>query len=428
MRFLALPTLLATLALGAQQPASRLQSFTLPNGLRVLLLEDHANPLLRASLRLTWSASDEPLEQEGLGAFLGALLERVGAGNQARPAFDKAVADAGVRLRFRHTANRFEWTAASGSADQEAALQALGHLVMRPSLDGPSVEGLRLNSSRALEAIPPTDTLRRRFLASLQGHVPLEQGALNRIGLEGLDAFHRRVVRPERAVLGLTGDLSLAQAKSLALLHLGTWGPDSLQPPLPGLPAPGLLTHPEGAPEAWLGALLPTPTARARAAVELLAAIEAEEPESPLLRGSEGRWYFLVKATAPRAEDLPEKVKSLQVRLENHLRERLTAPRFERAKLRWQQEEALLPLNPGRWLDRGLERGLGNIPEASEVQSVSLEDLRALLASSLAQSRLLITGVPKAKVADWVQNTPAFATWKSTAVQTEIPKRDAKSR
>ena len=260
MRSFALPAVLAGLSLASWAAEPGTQTFVLPNGLRVVVLEGHATPLLRASLRVAWEPTDEPLKREGLGVFLGTLLERVGAGNQSRAAFENSVAASGVRLHFRPSPTRLEWTAAAASADQEAALQALAHLVMRPSLDGPSVEGVRLNASRALEATPPGELVRRRFLASLQGHPVLEADALNRIGLADLEAFQRRRIHPERAVLGLTGDINLAQAKTLVLLHLGTWGPAAGPTPAPGPPPPALMHHPDGPPEAWLGAAIPTPT------------------------------------------------------------------------------------------------------------------------------------------------------------------------
>lgn len=410
MKGLVLQGLVACLSLAAAEPLT--QTFVLPNGLRVVLLEDHANPLLRASLRVAWGPTEEPLEKEGLGVFLGSLLERVGAGNQSRAAFEKSVAASGVRLRFKASPTRLEWTAAAASADQEAALQALAHLVMRPSLDGPSVEGVRLNASRALESTPPAEWVRRRFLASLQRHPVLDADALNRIGLADLEAFQRSSIRPERAVLGLTGDINLAQAKTLVLLHLGAWGPAMGPVPTPGPPPPTLMHHPDGAPEAWLGAAILTPTPKTRAAMELLGLILDRLPDPPLRQGSDGSRYLLASETAVKIGDLPDKIQALTHRWEAFFSTSLTPQTLHSARVRWRQEEALLPLNPGRLLDLTLERALNKRAQPSDIETVTLADVQSLVTQSLAARHLLVMGVPKATFGTWLREAPALAAWK----------------
>ena len=88
----------------------------------------------------------------------------------------------------------------------------------------------------------------------------LEEEKLVLLSLDQLQIFQSRVLRPERATLALLGDLNLAQARQLAQLHLGIWGPTALPRTPAGpapLPAPSVLALPQGRPEARLALLAP---------------------------------------------------------------------------------------------------------------------------------------------------------------------------
>lgn len=419
------PALVGFLVSLTLQGAPAIQTFTLPNGLRVHLLEDHATQLVRASLRVAWKASEEPSGKEGLGVFLASLLEHTASGAPFPAAFSGRVAGSAIKFQFRPATGRMEWSAAARSADQEAALQAIAYAVMRPSLEGPMVEAQRLNAGRGLEATPPSESIRNRFLASLQGVHLGDEATLKHLGLPDLDAFHHRIVRPERAVLGLTGDLTLAQARSLTLLHLGAWGPATAPGTAAGGEAPRLLHHAEGAPEAWLGVPLSGRTPGSLAAAELLALMLEFLPDTPFRRSPEGKPFLLFRNTAPASGDLPAAIAFLRQRLQG-VADLLTPAAFDQARDRWRREEAVLRLNPGRWMDRTLDRSLERAARPEDVQGATLTSVRAFYEQQAAAPRLLLLGTPKRTVAEWLQESSALAPWGQS--ETATPNREARSR
>lgn len=383
-------------------------SFVLPNGLRVVLLEDHATPLVRARLILDWDRSDEAPGLGGTACFVGAFLARADAGSQSRVAFERAAADQGAQVEFLPRVGRWEWTAEARSTEQEAALRALATLVTRPVLEGPLVERLRLGLWRGLESAPGLEAFQQGFLAALQGQQLLTEPTLGRVGLEDLDRLRRRVLQPTRAVLGLSGDLTPAQARTLALLHLGAWGspPPEAQTPPPDSPA--LVSHREGSPEAWLGIPLAGATPRERAASELLCRwLEVQAPGA-LRGGVRQRNYLLLRAAAATVPDLPGRIQALRERRES-LQQALTPAALEAARRAWLHEEALLPLHPRRHLERALERTLGNAARPEEVRAVTWEEVQAFFRSRTGH--LLVQGVGAATVAEWVKGSPALGPW-----------------
>lgn len=76
----------------------------------------------------------------------------------------------------------------------------------------------------------------QRRIGDPSGSLLPDEGSLARIGFQDLLLMARRVLRPERSVLVIQGDVNLSQAKQLTMLHLGAWGPGS-QEPVPTAPA-----------------------------------------------------------------------------------------------------------------------------------------------------------------------------------------------
>ncbi len=238
-------------------------AFTLPSGLAVRLFENHERPYLEVRLEVVWGGPEER-GLEGAGAFLGAVLEAGGAGPYPPAAWRRALDDQGILLRFEAGPGRYTWTLQCPSGSQEAAFTFLAHAVARPLLDGPGVEAQRARLQREAQRRTPAAWAEERFrLAFLEGRPEalLSGTRLGVLSLEQLQTFQGRVLRPGRARLALHGDLSPAQARQLALLHLGIWGPAEApaapEPALtPGLPQAGL-TLPQGRPEARLAFLAP---------------------------------------------------------------------------------------------------------------------------------------------------------------------------
>jgi len=206
------------------------QEFRLPNGLRVLLAENHERPLVRLEFRTAWQPSREP---EGLGEFLGELLKTSGAGPLSRDAFQGFLEVRALRLSFAVLPRSFAWSILSDSQSQDGAFEALALAATRPDLDGAAMEARRQSLIQAFREQSPRIRVEDRFLRRIgdpsRSLIP-EEGSLNRVEYQALLQLARRILRPENAVLVIQGDMNLSQARQLSMLHLGAWARGSQVP------------------------------------------------------------------------------------------------------------------------------------------------------------------------------------------------------
>lgn len=381
MRLLAL---LLPCALSAMPAPGALQEFRTPSGLRVVLDERHERPLVRLELRVTWGEGEGPEGGPCAGGWMRAVLDRCGAGGFTRPALERALVDRGLRLGLKAERRSLAWSMLADSQGQEDAFAYLAHAVFRPSL----AEGFAAVRQDPKRTVAPEIAFRVAL------GLPAEGGTCD-LELPAFLALHRRLVRPERAVLVIQGDLSLMQARQLVLLHLGTWAP-APEPPLQGGRAPigfvarQALSGREKA--AWAGSLPPEGEARTRAAHVLLALLlergfrgGSGEPiavEAPRPDGDTGPILF---RTLDGASADPERL--LRERLERLASRGFSAAELEGAKAQWRAERIALALHPEDQLSAWACRFLGGDP-GGNLEDVRLDEVNAALRARIAPPAL----------------------------------------
>ncbi|MBP7619200.1 MAG: insulinase family protein, partial [Geothrix sp.] len=220
MRRLLLAGLAATLALQAQPSPQR---FTLPNGLRVVHLEDHEHPLVRVRLHLSLEPGDTPVDHQGLALLAMRMFQHSDAADLKAESFDRLLDDSGIRLSSTAEPGALEWRLAARSRDQDRALGLLADRLLRSIFDPMVLEAQRLACWRQAEQLDalPFQRLEAALLVPPGARPTL--ASLGAITLENLLAFRARVIRPDRALLLIHGDVGLEQAKRLVLLSLGSW-------------------------------------------------------------------------------------------------------------------------------------------------------------------------------------------------------------
>jgi len=351
------------------QPAP--QTFQLATGLSCVLVENHERPLIRMVVASRWDRSELPQGKEGIGGFLAMAMAAGGAGPNSHAAFLRALDALGMSFGFKARMGCYQWTMVADSRSQETAMELLADAVARPVFDGPLVEGQRQALLRRFASGSLRERAQARFLWSIDDPgtlLPPRAEAVDRIEYQDLLDFRRRVVRPENSTLVLYGDLNLAQARQLALMHLGIWGPVA-QPAVAGIPPKAgtanvpqarLLAVLDSGPvaELWAGTSRPagggSPAAEAllpillgRAAARCFGGLEMS------FRLDQGR-VLLIQAKVP-AGDRDRLVAGCTAGLESLRRSGFTSEELACALLQWQAENASAPLHPGRMLDQILE-------------------------------------------------------------------------
>lgn len=236
---------------GPDRPIVRpeaLTRFELPNGLRVIVLEDPRLPRIGLSLELRRGAAVESLREAGLAKFTAELMER-GAGARNAKALAEAVDRLGATLAV---ASSFDSLSAgiSGLASDEAELYALlADVVLRPRFDAAEAQKARKQALAGLaRAVENPATLRswhtlRALYGSHRYGLPEDGSSASVAKLDAAAArrFHAKLFVPNNAVLSATGALRADDVRRRVEALFGAWKrgavPDAQPPPPAEVPS-----------------------------------------------------------------------------------------------------------------------------------------------------------------------------------------------
>jgi zinc protease len=239
----------------------RPQEELLPNGLRLVVYEDHRAPVVSIALALRAGNAYDPSGKEGLSDLLASLLTRGAgplSGDSVAALIERAGASFGVVSGTDHLTLQFD-TPTSGVA---TGFSVIANAVLHPALDSAEFEARKRDRLNAVSgSLEDQQALAGRvFLLSTYADHPYGRrprpASLLSIGLDDLRSYTAARVRPNGAVLVVAGDISLAEASRLARGELGGW--KGSRPA--GLPAQGarrvasgvVLVHVPGATEATI--------------------------------------------------------------------------------------------------------------------------------------------------------------------------------
>ncbi|WP_005038036.1 M16 family metallopeptidase [Holophaga foetida] len=364
-----IPALLLVPGLMAAQ--SQEQSFTLPNGLRVVVLEDHALPQVRVHLALDFEA------RGGLAPITGALMEGSGAGPLNADAFARALEERGAWLHSFRRPGTLEWRLQVGSPELEGALELLGHTVFRPVYDASRVERLRGRMLRQAQERSLRESTLDLFLGALghpDGGVLPPEAALRRITFQELSAFRRGISDPRRAVVVLQGDVSLSLAHQVMLQNFGTWTPPSAPSHAEPEEVPTTLQVSGFPPECWAGRRIVFADEAEREAFDVLTEVFARRASSETLRlewvrGDQRAGVML--AWAPASQTV------IMERLGAMALQGLTQAELDQAREARRRQRAMLALHPKKLVEGCLDRH--RVPRNGPVEAFRLAQVQSLL-------------------------------------------------
>jgi zinc protease len=202
---------------------------TLPNGLRVIVVEKHSVPLVAARLLITTGSEADPQGLPGLAAMTATLLTKGTTTHTAEQiARDVEVLggmlDSGADWDNSHVAIDVM------SSKLPKAMAYMADVVLNPAFANDEVERER---QKELDAIRVT--LREPVPLALRvaaqvvygdapyGHSGPTSASAGAVKREDLVGFHDRHYIPANAILILTGDITPAEAKKLAEENFGSW-------------------------------------------------------------------------------------------------------------------------------------------------------------------------------------------------------------
>ena len=248
-------------------------SFSLTNGVKVYLIEEHSLPVMSAALITRAGGEDNPKDKPGLAAFAARMLTE-GTATRSSTQLANDIAQIGASLGASAGMDNAAVSVAALSNNTGGALDLLSDVALHPAFKAEEVERIRKQRLVAIlqEGDQPVLSALRVGLKALYGDQPYgfrpvgTTDSVKTISREDMTAFWSAHYTPKGAALILAGDLTQAEAKRWAEKYFGGWsnagGADALTLPAappapdrkvilvdkPGSPQTTLLTLGLGAP------------------------------------------------------------------------------------------------------------------------------------------------------------------------------------
>ncbi|HEY63051.1 MAG TPA: insulinase family protein [Caldilineae bacterium] len=207
----------------------------LPNGLVVLVRENHANPSVVIEGYIPAGSVHEPARQAGLASFVASMLMR-GTETRTFAEINETIESVGALLSFgagRHTSG---FSGQCLTEDLSLLIEILADILQHPIFPEEHVERVRGQKLTALQE-RENDTrqmaaLAFREVAYPEGHPYRLSPAgyldtVRTISREDLVSFYQRRYGPHGAAIAIVGDVDTQQVIELLTEALGGWQPEA---------------------------------------------------------------------------------------------------------------------------------------------------------------------------------------------------------
>lgn len=217
---------------------------TLPNGLRIVLLEDHTQPALWLRLALPAGSIRDPRNRVGLADMAAALLTK-GTTTRTEAQIADTVDGLGASLGAGADSDYLTVSASGLSSYRDTLFNLLSDITLRPTFPTVEIDRYRtLTLNNITQSLADGGALADiAFNRRLYGGHPYGDFALGtpvslpEITQQDLATFHQTYFTPNVATLFVAGDITLEQATAKATAAFGEWERHSV-PSLPLSPRP----------------------------------------------------------------------------------------------------------------------------------------------------------------------------------------------
>jgi len=259
--------LLLSLPLSAEA-ALTIQHWQTPQGARVYFVESRELPMLDISVDFPGGSARDPATQPGLAQLTHGLLD-LGAGGLSETEIAHRLADVGAVMGGAFDRDRAGITlrTLSSAAEKNAALDVLVRVLQQPEFPQAVIkrEKQRLISGiREAEADPGT-VADKAFYRALYGAHPYahdesgDPAAIEKFTRSELQAFYRTHYSAPNAVIALMGDISRAEAETIATRLAAGLSKAAVVPalpkPVPAAASDARIAHPSTQSHVLVGAV-----------------------------------------------------------------------------------------------------------------------------------------------------------------------------
>ncbi|MBP1774603.1 MAG: peptidase domain protein [candidate division NC10 bacterium] len=216
--------------------------FTLPNGMKVYLLENHELPLISGFAVVRTGNLFDPPDKIGLAEITGTVMRSGGTRTRTGDELDSLLENmaASVDSRIGETSGRVSFSALSENT--EAVMAVFKDVLTAPEFRQDKIDLLKsqIRSSIARRNDDADGIVSREFAETVYGRDNpygwrLEYEHLDHIAREDLGHFYRRYYFPGNILLAVYGDFSSAEMRGRIEKLFADWKAE--QPPVPVFPS-----------------------------------------------------------------------------------------------------------------------------------------------------------------------------------------------
>jgi zinc protease len=217
----------------------------LPNGIHLMLLEDHRVPLVTMQLQIPGAGGYfDPADQIGL-AQMTATMMREGTSRQTTLQISEMLETKASTVNVGAGLSSLTATLSASSLTENFAetFALAADILLRPSFPQEEFDRYKTRTKTGLvqQRSQPGFLASERFSKLMYGSHPSGRASLtpegiDRVTRDALVSFHKTKYVPDHAVLAIAGDITMAQARKVIDAHLGGWAKAGVPAPQTGEP------------------------------------------------------------------------------------------------------------------------------------------------------------------------------------------------
>ncbi|MEM9676555.1 MAG: pitrilysin family protein [Pseudomonadota bacterium] len=212
----------ATLVVASPAHAVDIQTVTSSKGVKALLVEDYAVPLVSFSFSFKGGSTQDAEGKEGTANLLSSMLDE-GAGDLDSKAFQEALDDNGMEYRFSSGVDSFSGSLRTVVDVSDRSFELMAAMINQPRFDVEPIERIKVALGNRIESAKsnPNALVTKLWRETIFKDHPYERPptgtkeTLAAITAEDLEDYRKRIFARDNLVIGVVGAISADQLKTV---------------------------------------------------------------------------------------------------------------------------------------------------------------------------------------------------------------------
>ncbi len=226
------------------------QIYTLPNGMKIFLMEDHELPLIQVRARIRTGSHFEPADKAGLASLMGTVQRSGGTSRQTGDEIDDFLAARAATVETGIGGDAGFASMDCLKQDFDDVFKVFSEILRTPAFAQEKLDLAKVSANTGIArrndevgAIASREIARVVYGPESPLARMREYATIKAVSREDLVAWHKSHYQPNRILLGICGDFDSAAMRGKIEATFGDWpkGPAATAPEVPyrKTPAPG---------------------------------------------------------------------------------------------------------------------------------------------------------------------------------------------